>query len=89
MHMMHIIHMSTVVRFGRARVMVRTDDHAPAHVHVVIPGIREFRVRLDTLTLMDDTDLSPAALSDVLKLIETNREDCLAKWEEYHGKDEV
>lgn len=85
-HCMYNICMSTIAYLGnRIRIAIRSRDHAPAHVHVIVraEGI-EFRVYLLDLSVEYITDqaLSSSDEKMILKFIEANREAIQEKWDE-------
>lgn len=80
--------MPTVLTIRSFSIRIRTNDHEPAHVHVV-KGSGEAKIRLgihgeppDLITVshgMNDRDAITA-----LKIVEANNEYLLSRWREIH-----
>jgi len=79
--------MVTVLRTGGFRVVIFTDDHEPAHVHVFADG--EAKINLSGPgggpELIWAVGMKHADVRKCLKLIEENGEALLARWNEIHG----
>jgi len=79
--------MVTVLRTGGFRVVIFTDDHEPAHVHVFADG--EAKINLSgpggRPELIWAVGMKHADVRKCLKLIEENGEALLARWNEIHG----
>jgi hypothetical protein len=79
--------MPQVVRIGKFIIVIYTNDHAPAHVHVRFDDC-DVRVLLSMETLSVDSMKGNPKNQDVrqaLAAVAANLTECLAKWEELHG----
>lgn len=77
--------MPTIFNENGFRGMVRTDDHEPAHIHVIKDKI-EFRINAKTLELIGvKGDYKAKDLKIAIALTQKHQADILAKWEEIHG----
>ena len=80
--------MPTVLRFGKLRVMIYTNDHRPLHVHVIGPGAQA-RILLgeegERPRLMTNEGLSGRQLGQALVEIGRNRDLLVQRWREIHG----
>lgn len=84
MHIMHIICMTTVLRFHDLKYKINERDHNPPHVHVEGRGA-SVRINLITLEVMDDsTDFSLSTLRKIVIYVATHREELYEKWIECH-----
>jgi hypothetical protein len=76
-----------VVRVGKFIIVIYTNDHAPAHVHVRFDDC-DVRVLLSMETLSVYSMKANPKKQDVrqaLAAVAANLTECLAKWEELHG----
>ena len=79
--------MVTIFRAHGLRIVIYTDDHEPAHVHVFGNG----QAKINLI----EPDGSPALvwaegmkandLRRAVQLVRDQREEFLAKWREFHG----
>lgn len=78
--------MPTVLRAGRFTVRIYTQDHAPAHVHVV-HGNGNLKVYLETER---DPELRgsmrPADVRRAVALVSAHYDDLLGAWRRIHSK---
>lgn len=81
--------MPTVFRKDGFRIVIYTNDHLPAHVHV-IKANAEIRIQLgqegeapQLLTI--EGDISNKEVAKALALVKENKVDLLTKWREIHG----
>jgi hypothetical protein len=79
--------MVTVHRQHGMRVVIFTDDHMPAHVHVY--GSGEAKIDLqgegDTPTLEWAIGMTRAELRRAMQMVTDNRGSLIARWKEIHG----
>lgn len=75
----------TVLREKGYRVMIFTDDHTPAHVHVFSAG-KEAKIALDPILVIDNGGFGRREINDILALIEEHQNFLLVKWDMYHPK---
>ena len=79
--------MVTVLRADGLRVVVFTNDHAPAHVHVFGDG--EAKIDLiggDAPALVWADGMSRGEVRRALRLVTAQRAFLPARWEEIHGR---
>ena len=80
--------MPTILRFGKLRVMIYTNEHGPPHVHVIGPGAQA-RTLLgeedERPRLMTNEGLSGRQLGQALVEIGRNRDLLVQRWREIHG----
>jgi histidinol phosphatase-like PHP family hydrolase len=79
--------MVTVFRKAGLRIVIYTDDHPPAHVHVYGDG--------ETKIILSGSEDQPAILSTrrssyreasrALEIVTANRVYLLQRWSEFHG----
>lgn len=80
--------MPTVMRFGGIRVMIRTRDHDPPHVHVFSAGAEaRFRVDVSPVELLSNKGFSEKATKRIAEALTDRREFLMEKWDEYHGEE--
>jgi hypothetical protein len=63
--------MVTILRLAGFRIVIFSDDHEPAHVHV--------------FELIWAVGMKHADVRKCMRLVEENRETLLAYWDEIHG----
>jgi len=71
---------------GGFRIVLRNEDHAPPHVHV-IEGDAEAMIQITPTVLLAGC-VSPRVLRGAVDWIEQNRETLLARWRERGGAPE-
>lgn len=78
--------MVTVHRFDGLRFVIYSNDHDPAHVHVLRAG-SEAKIQLvgEQPTLIWQHGFSPAELRRILDETRTERFRLLKRWKEIHG----
>ena len=79
--------MITVLRSEGFRIVIFSDDHEPAHVHVFGDG--EAKINLagadDRPELVWAVGMKHADIRKCMRLVEANREALLARWNDIHG----
>lgn len=79
--------MVTVHRAGGFSVVIFTNDHEPAHVHVFKDG--EAKINLvgpgDAPELVWAVDMTRADIRRAMAIVTERRDDLLARWNEIHG----
>jgi hypothetical protein len=75
---------STVLKQGPWQIVIHTDDHTPAHVHVRRASNEVARVQLVPVELWDSYDLNTRELGVILAIIGENQEFLLSEWDKYH-----
>lgn len=78
--------MVTVHRFDSLRFVIYSNDHDPAHVHVLRAGC-EAKIQLvgSSPTILWQHGFSPGELRTVLEETRKERFRLLRKWREIHG----
>lgn len=80
--------MPTIIRHGGFRVVIYTDDHAPAHVHVFY-GREELLVSLGSDTepvgVRTNRGMKPQRILKALRLVADHQALLLERWREIHG----
>lgn len=79
--------MVTVVRAGGLRIVIFTDDHEPAHVHVFGDG----HAKIDLVApggpaLVWANGMSRGEVRRAMRLVRAGRQRLLGAWEELHGR---
>ena len=76
--------MATILRVGKLRVMIYSNDHPPAHVHIVGPN-GSARVRLG------EADRLPLLLENqgtlALRAVLEHRDQLTEAWNRIHGQE--
>jgi len=80
------VEVPTVARMGGFRIVLRNEDHAPPHVHV-IEGDAEAMIQIAPTVLLAGLVL-PRAEREAADWIERNRDALLARWCECGGAPE-
>jgi hypothetical protein len=82
--------MVTVHREGSFRFVIYTDDHEPAHVHVIVGGEMKVTIR-GASGLPEVTSVVGIKTRDrrrVMDIIRNRQDELLAAWREIHGERE-
>ena len=79
--------MPTVHRFDAYRVVIYTNDHRPAHVHVVgPPGRAIFELNCPTgPPMVRDSRLKPTELAKIKTVLQQHLAELCAAWGSIHG----
>ena len=80
--------MPVVVRVGSFKVVIFTDDHPPAHVHVV-RGRSAIRILLGNNEVILDQIHGRPKRADVMrakKIVLDHLADCWRAWRKYYGQ---
>ncbi len=75
--------MITVLRKGGFRVVIFSDDHEPAHVHVFGDG--EAKIDIIGPHLVWAVGMKSSDVRKSVKLVEENQYELLERWAEIHG----
>ena len=80
--------MVTALRLAGFRIVIFSDDHEPAHVHIFGDG--EAKINLSSgpgrqPELVWAVGMKHADIRKCMRLVEDNREALLAHWNEIHG----
>lgn len=77
--------MVTVLRQAGFRVVIFTDDHQPAHVHVYGDG--EAKIQLEGpngVELIWAVGMKTSDIRKALSVVDENRAELLAQWRRFH-----
>ncbi len=86
--------MGCVFRYGACRVMVYSNDHSPAHVHVEIKGGGVDRLKIGLGGNPDEVSLISAAgifrrrkqmVAEAIGQVRQNHAACIAEWIKFHA----
>jgi uncharacterized protein DUF4160 len=80
--------MPTVLRFGKFRVVIYSNDHRPAHVHVIGHGHEAvFRLNCPTgpIVLRENFGFSRIDASHVKRVLLRHLAYLCSEWERIHG----
>lgn len=75
--------MPTVLRLDGLRVVIYPNDHPPAHVHVIGPGL--VVVNLLDLAVREAIGCNEQDARRILRVIAGHRDELLAAWRRIHG----
>lgn len=75
--------MVTVLREAGMRLVIYTDDHKPAHVHVY--GNAEARINILRLKVLSNRRMTKRDLGVALAFVQANQRLFTEKWESIHG----
>ncbi len=76
--------MPTIHRQDGFAVMIYTDDHLLAHVHVWKAG-GEVVVNLDDASIREVNDMGRRDVRQAVQIVEENQEPFRRRWREIHG----
>lgn len=76
--------MPTIHRQDGFAVMIYTDDHLPAHVHVWKAG-GEVLINLDDASIREINDMGRRDVRRAVEIVEANQESFRRRWREIHG----
>jgi len=76
--------MPTIVSQDGFEVMIFTNDHRPAHVHVFKAGA-EVVLTLAPVSIRENHRMSKRNVRNAVDIVTTNREMLLQAWREIHG----
>ena len=77
--------MVTILKRSGLRVVIFTDDHEPAHVHVFGDGEVKINLTEDGVELVWAYHMTRRDVRQSLALVAEHREAILAKWRAIHG----
>lgn len=80
--------MPTILRIGKARVVIYPNDHRPAHVHVIgttWEAIFTLHCPSGPPELREAYNASPATLQQVSTQLMMNLGDLCSRWRDVHG----
>ena len=79
--------MITVLREGGFRIVIFTDDHEPAHVHVFGDGSAKIQLIGETGApeLLSTFGMKAGDVRKAMAIVRADRDMLLARWREIHG----
>ena len=79
--------MPTALEIDGFRIVIYTNDHAPAHVHAV-RGNGEARINIasERVSLLSAYGLKTSDIKRAVRIVSENRALLLQKWIETHGR---
>jgi len=75
----------TVLRQEGYVIVIRTNDHEPAHVHA-FEGDGEAKINLDPVEVKQVWNMKRQVARKSKLIVSNNREYLLQRWEEIHGE---
>ena len=75
-----------VLRVDKFRIMIYSDDHSPAHVHVQSAG-NDVKIRLDPVTVVKNGGFGPKDVSRAMRIVEEHQDYLLTEWRNHFGND--
>lgn len=76
--------MPTVLRKEGFELMIYTDDHEPAHVHV-FKGGGKAKINIWPVEPVRVKDMKPRVVRQAVKIVEAHQDYLLEQWEDIHG----
>lgn len=79
--------MPTVLRFGNLRVVIYSNDHRPAHVHIVGPGpeaIFYLNCSAGPVSLRENDGFSTRELNRIALVLNKHVPELCTAWKEIH-----
>ena len=78
--------MPTVLELGGFRIVIYTNDHAPAHVHAVRgDGEAKIDISGEGVELISAYGLKKSDIRRAVRIVSENRDYLLQTWIEHHG----
>jgi hypothetical protein len=80
--------MPTILRFAGLRVVIYTNDHRPAHVHVIGDGceaVFEMNCAGGPVVLRENYGFALARLRKIKVVLQQNRNSICSAWKRIHG----
>lgn len=80
---MYSMHVGTVIRYRSIRIMIRTNDHPPPHVHA-IGGDAQAKIEIEGAVVVESVGFSRRDIERLRAEILKESEFLLEKWREIH-----
>ena len=77
--------MPTVLRQEGYEIVIRSNDHAPAHVHA-FEGDGEAKINLNPVAVKQVWNMKRQVARNAKRIVAENQEYLLHRWEEIHGE---
>jgi hypothetical protein len=78
--------MPTALVIDGFRIVIYTNDHAPAHVHAVRgDGEAKINIANERVALVSAFGLKKSEIKRAVRIVSANRQSLLQKWIEAHG----
>jgi hypothetical protein len=75
--------MPTIIKEGGFSIRIYTNDHRPAHVHIVKAGAFA-KVKLAPVEVVTNVGFNSRELNRVVELVEKYRDTLLEAWDRYY-----
>ena len=77
--------MGTIINQNGFKILIRTNDHLPPHVHVFRAG-NEAKLSIGTHPeLLAPSNMKPRELAQAIEIVSQHYENLLKEWEHIHG----
>ena len=77
--------MITALRSGGFRIVIFSDDHEPAHVHVFGDGEAKVQISDERIELVWVVGMKAADVRKMMAIVARNRDELLVRWRDLHG----
>lgn len=77
--------MITILREAGFRIVIFTDDHEPAHVHVYGDGDAKVQIAGERAELVWVVGMKASDIRKMMTIVERHRDRLLATWRDIHG----
>jgi hypothetical protein len=77
--------MVTILREAGFRFLIFTDDHEPAHVHVIGDGSAKIDISGPAPRLVQADGMKAGDLRKAMRIVADRYDDFLARWRSMHG----
>ncbi|HMB01791.1 MAG TPA: DUF4160 domain-containing protein [Spirochaetota bacterium] len=75
--------MPVFLRTSNLKFAIRTNDHPPAHVHVLGPDA-EAKIDLKSLDIISAAGFSKKDITRIISFLKDKKDILIKAWEEYH-----
>ena len=72
--------MSTILRFGGLRAVIYTNDHRPAHVHVICEAVFEMKCDGGPIVLRENYGFALIRLGHIKRVLRHHRKAICSAW---------
>ena len=77
--------MPTVLKQEGFQIVIRSNDHEPAHVHA-FEGDGEAKINLDPVEVIQVWDMKRQVARKAKRIVTENQQNLLLRWEAIHGR---
>lgn len=78
--------MPTIFFFRSFRIMIYLNDHEPAHVHCVGPGV-EALIEIESGKLVKNEGVTARDMKKLIEFISDHEDELMFEWRHYHDKE--